>query len=140
MKIEVPLSIGLALTLLCGCAHVQPGVSSMNFTPEAMQIVGPAKGESTETYFLCLIPFDFQPASVVDATNRAIKSVRADALINTVVDDERGFALLACWQTIRVSGTAVKFKRESYATRASAIEGKDNGGTIESMERILKGN
>lgn len=95
-----------------GCAHVTPQATSTSFSPEAMDVVGPAKGESTQTKALCLIPLSNDEVSVIAATEAALLSVNAEALINSAVDDERGIGVLGlwCWQTIRVSGTAVRFK------------------------------
>ena len=42
-KIIIPLIVCAGLA---GCAHVTPQAASMNFSPEGMEIVGPAKGES----------------------------------------------------------------------------------------------
>jgi hypothetical protein len=102
--------------LLAACAHSVPHVSSMNFSSADMWIMGPATGESTRDFILCAIPQDSTGASVAEATRNAVATVNADALINTVVDDERGIGFLGlwCWQTIRVSGTAVRFKSNAW--------------------------
>ena len=110
MKILFILS--LPVVLLLGCAHVIPQATSMNFSPESMVVVGPAMGESSETYLLSMIPSGGRHPSIVLATERAIKSVEADALVNTIVDNELGFGFLGLWswQTIRVYGTAVRYR------------------------------
>jgi hypothetical protein len=93
----------------------------MTLTPQAMEIVGPATGESSSTRLLCFIPVNGN-ASLITATENALKSVAAEAIVNPAVDDERGLGLLGlwCWQKIRVSGTAVRFKRNSATQGAAA--------------------
>lgn len=133
------LFIVVVITGMSGCSHVTPGVSSTSFSSDAMEVVGPAKGESTDTQILCLIPWG-DSASVVSATEAAIESVKANALINTVVDDERGIGFLGlwCWQTIRVYGTAVKFKSQVISKRGRDVDNQSDG-MIKNMEKMLLG-
>jgi hypothetical protein len=112
MKTRSTLMTLAALALLAaGCVHVRPQATSIDYDSDSMEIVGRATGEASRANALFgLIPVS-SPASVAVAVDRAVKSVNADALINTVVDDECGTVLgFFNWQTIRVHGTAVKFK------------------------------
>lgn len=113
----------LAGCSLGGCALVTPHPTSMTLTPQAMEIVGPAKGESTSTRLLCVLPLSGS-ASLIAATENALNAAAAEAIVNPVVDDERGFGLLGlwCWQTIKVYGTAVRFKRNTPAQSPAAGE------------------
>lgn len=115
--------LSLPVCLLSGCAVVTPHPTSMTLSPQAMEIVGPATGESSSTRVLCVLPVNGN-ASLIAATENALKSVAAEALVNPMVDDERGFGLLGlwCWQKIRVSGTAIRFKRNTAALGVAASE------------------
>lgn len=116
------LAFAPAALLLCGCAFVTPHPTPMTLTPQAMEIVGTARGESSNYRLLCVIPVSSSNASLAAATERAVNSVSAEAIVNPMVDDERGFGLLGlwCWQKIRVYGTAVRFKRnQPYAQPAA---------------------
>lgn len=127
----------VAVTIaLSGCAHVTPQATSTSFSPEAMEIVGPAKGESSQTKALCLIPMNNDAASVITATEAALLSVNAEALINTSVDEESGIGILGlwCWQTIRVHGTAVRFKPQALAARTRKTDPLEDQ-TIEGMKK-----
>ncbi len=127
------------LPAICGCSATTPHISSMTFAPGAMEVVGPASGESTSDRFLCAINFG-DAASVVAATANAVKKARADALINTVVDDERGTGFLYCWQTIRVSGTAVRFSPRVIARGVPATNsGNGPEDSLQDMERKVLG-
>ena len=124
------LFFSLPVCLLSGCAMVTPHPTSMTLSPQAMEIVGTATGESTGTRLLCVLPVNGN-ASLITATENALRSVAAEALVNPMVDDERGFGLLGlwCWQKIRVSGTAIRFKRNSAALGTAASEKRsENAG------------
>ena len=115
--------------LLSGCAMVTPHPTGMTLTPQAMEIVGPVTGESTSTRLLCVLPVNGN-ASLIAATENALKSAAAEALVNPQVDDERGLGLLGlwCWQKIKVYGTAVRFKRNIPAQSAAAAEKRSDKG------------
>ena len=59
---------------------------------------------------------------MIAATENAVRSVGADAIVNPAVDDERGIGFLGlwCWQKIKVYGTAVRFKRNAAPPAAAA--------------------
>jgi uncharacterized protein YbjQ (UPF0145 family) len=107
-----------------GCSSVTPHVAKMEFVPDAMEFVAQAQGESTSKRALCMIDMG-SPASAAAAAKNAAKSVKADAMVNVIVDDERGVGALGlyCWQTIRVSGMAVRFTKNSGSSSASATPG-----------------
>ena len=121
----------LALTAcsLCGCALVTPHPTSMTLSPQAMEIFGPATGESTSTRLLCVLPVNGN-ASLIAATENALKAAAAEAIVNPMVDDERGFGLLGlwCWQKIKVYGTAIRFKRNTPAQSAAVSERRGDKG------------
>jgi hypothetical protein len=103
-----------------GCSSIAPRVSSMNFSPESMEILGAASGESSRGYLLCMIPMGdtagggvfFSRYSLLEAVNRSVASMKADALINTIAEQETGWAFpFWCWTAVRVQGIAVKFKQ-----------------------------
>ena len=120
----------MSVFLLCGCASVTPYPTSMTLIPQAMEIMGPAKGESRNTRLFCVIPMSGANASLITATENAVKYAGADAIVNPVVDDERGIGFLGlwCWQKIKVYGMAVRFKRNGttppapVAARAQRVE------------------
>lgn len=118
----LPLLAALALAA-AGCVHVKPSITTISYNPEGMEIVGPATGEASHASALFgLIPVS-REASVVTATERAVKSVGADALINTVMDVECGTALgIFNWQTIRVHGTAVRYKFKALSPSGPAVK------------------
>lgn len=97
----------------------------MTLTPQAMEIVGPVKGESSSTRLLCVLPVSGN-ASLAAATEKALDSAAAEAIVNPQVDDERGFGLLGlwCWQKISVYGTGIRFKRNAPAGQAAAGRGE----------------
>ena len=101
--------------LLSGCTHVTPMVSSMNFSSDAMEVLGTGKGVSSRGYFLCVIPISDSldtSYSVGEAIDVAVESKKGDALINTVADHETwAFPPFWCRQTIRVHGTVIKFTK-----------------------------
>ena len=108
---------------LSGCTHVTPVVSSMNFSPDAMEYLGTGTAESKRGYFLCVIPIsgNNDPLdtrySIGDAIDDAVKSKKGDALINTVAEHEWWwiFPPFWCQKTIRVHGAVVKFKKTENA-------------------------
>ncbi len=110
---KIKSAVILFAPLLGGCAFVTPHPTSMTLTPQAMEIVGPVKGESTNVRLLCVVPVSGENASLASATEKALRASSAEAIVNPMVDDERGFGLLGlwCWQTIKVYGTGVRFKR-----------------------------
>jgi hypothetical protein len=118
-KIILLLPVGL----LSGCAIVTPHPTSMTLTPQAMEIVGPVKGESSSTRLLCVIPVNGS-ASLISATQNALNAAAAEAIVNPMVDDERGFGLLGlwCWQKIKVYGTGIRFKRNMPAQGSAVSE------------------
>jgi hypothetical protein len=112
-------------TLFCacflgGCAMSVPHPTGMTLSPSAMEIVGPAKGESKSTRAFCFVPLD-ETASLAAATQSALESESADAIVNPMVDDERGIGFLGlwCWQKIKIYGTAVRFKQSGAAQTAA---------------------
>ncbi|OIO01108.1 MAG: hypothetical protein AUJ51_08745 [Elusimicrobia bacterium CG1_02_56_21] len=107
------LIILVAPFLLAGCAHVTPAVSSMSFSPEAMEVMGVGSGESSQTYLFCFIPVG--PAySTLNAVKGVVETGKGDALINTVAEHETFWAMpFMCRHTIRVNGTVIKFKKNS---------------------------
>lgn len=119
---KIKSAVMLFAPLLGGCAFVTPHPTSMTLTPQAMEIVGPVKGESTNVRLLCVVPVSGRNASLVSATENALKAASAEAIVNPVVDDERGFGLLGlwCWQKIRVYGTGVRFKRNMAGSAPAA--------------------
>jgi len=109
----------ISLILAAGCSTVTPHVTKMEFVPDAMEFVAQAEGESSSKRALCLINMG-PPATAAAAAKNAAKSVKADAIVNVVIDDERGVGPLGlyCWQTIHVSGMAVKMTRDPGASSA----------------------
>jgi hypothetical protein len=83
----------------------------MNFSPEAMEVMGVGSGESFQTYLFCLIPMG--PAySTLNAVKGVVETGKGDALINTVAEHETLWALpFLCRHTIRVNGTVIRFKK-----------------------------
>lgn len=125
------------LPLLSGCAtHVTPHFSSMNFDPESMEVVGPAEGKSHQGYPLCW-GVSFENYSAIKAVQQAIKSREADALINITADAEDGifYPLPYCWHSIRVYGTAIRFKKSSYINPLADMPGAQRapGGFLQSL-------
>ncbi len=116
----------ISVCLLSGCAIVTPHPTSMTLTPQAMEIVGPARGESSSTRLLCVIPLSGS-ASLITATENALNASAAEAIVNPMVDDERGLGLLGlwCWQKIKVYGTAIRFKRNTPAQSPAAAGRSD---------------
>ena len=109
------LLLGVA-TFISGCvAFVTPQVTSTSYQSESMDIVGKASGETTVVRILGIGPFRFPREgghSAKAAIEQALqKAGNADELINASVDVERGtFLGIAFWETITVSGTAIKYK------------------------------
>jgi hypothetical protein len=130
-KILLPL---LALAL-GGCAVATPHPTSMIFSPQGMEMLGPVRGASSSTRLLCVIPVSDGAASLDDAIQDALKPVNGDVIINPAVDDERGVGLLGlwCWQKIKVYGLAVRFKRpampQAQARPAAAPAGRAQEST-----------
>ena len=56
MKTLPILTIMAVCLATLGCTSVSPRVSSMNFSPESMEILGTGYGESSEGYLFCFIP------------------------------------------------------------------------------------
>lgn len=108
------VSFALVGGMLAGCTHVTPIVSSMNYSPEGMEVMGKGEGESRRGYFLCAIPISNSVNdnySIINAVDDAVLSKKGDALINTVAEHETGWIWpFWCWKSVRVSGTVVKFK------------------------------
>lgn len=105
-----------ASTLLSGCvAFVTPQVTSTSYQSESMDIVGKASGETSVLRLFGIVPF-YSPREGGHSAKAAIeqalqKAGNADELINASVDVERGtFLGIAFWETITVSGTAIKYK------------------------------
>ncbi len=121
--------LSLTACSLGGCALVTPHPTGMTLSPQAMEIVGPATGESTSTRLLCVLPVNGN-ASLGAATENALKDAAAEAIVNPQVDDERGFGPLGlwCWQKIKVYGTAIRFKRNTPAQGAAASEKRGDKG------------
>lgn len=108
----------LGLVMMAGCTHVTPIVSSMNFSPESMEVLGRGQGESRRGYLLCAIPISVSVNisddnySITRAVDDAVRSKNGDALINTFAEHETGWIWpFWCWKSVRVSGTVVKFKK-----------------------------
>ncbi|HTB23063.1 MAG TPA: hypothetical protein VK914_10185 [bacterium] len=105
---------------LQGCVTlVTPHVSSMNFDPNAMYVVGKASGETTAYRFfgLTVAEPDGEFSSQTAITKALEEHGGGDALINTVIDVEESSFPLGWgwfgWETIRVNGTAVYFKSQA---------------------------
>lgn len=134
------------LVIAAGCSQVTPHAARMEYVADAMDYVGQAQGESTSKRALCLVNLG-EPATAAAAAKNAAKSVKADAVVNVIIDDERGVGALGlyCWQTIRVSGTAVRFKKEtgsgSYSVSASsgAPAAEDAEDPLQDMEKKALG-
>jgi len=112
--------LALVGLFLQGCVTlVTPHVSSMNFDPNAMYVVGKASGETTAYRFfgLTVAEPDGEFSSQTAITKALEEHGGGDALINTVIDVEESSFPLGWgwfgWETIRVNGTAVYFKRQS---------------------------
>jgi len=112
------LIAALSLVMMSGCTHVTPVISSMNYSPESMEVLGRGHGESKRGYFLCAIPLSTSVNisndnySITMAVDDAVRSKNGDALINTFAEHETGWIWpFWCWKSVRVSGTVVKFKK-----------------------------
>ena len=70
-KIAAVIAISASLV---GCAHVTPYVSSMNFSPEAMEVLGTGQGESRQGFVLCFLSLD-ETYSAMKAVESAISPV-----------------------------------------------------------------
>jgi hypothetical protein len=130
----------IALIFVSGCATVTTSqIASTSYQPDAMDIVGKTTGEST-AYWVLGIPIssgaDHSSGAAID---QALLKVAggANALINASVDVQRDsfFMYLVNRETIRVYGTAVKFKQASQ--KAIALSGSLNYGRelLDQMER-----
>jgi len=102
---------------LSGCAHYgRPHLDSTAYSPETMEIIGPAEGSVTKTY---LLSFPIDDGGAGDYSLSAVKSAiyisKADALINIISDESYKFyfSWLLYEKTIHVQGIAVRFKRKS---------------------------
>jgi hypothetical protein len=129
MQKSVTMMALAALSLFfAGCMYVNPHVSSMNFSPETMELLGPAMGKSSQKYFLCLIPEG--EYSLMAAMREAINFRQGDALINTCAEHETFVGPLGLWCThaITVTGTVVKFKRPQQ--RSAQDSKPDDGATL----------
>ena len=84
----------------------------MAYSPDTMELIGPASGEIKQDYFLC-IPFaGFSGGDSLDAITNALKPHAADALLNPAVQTEYFFLFpFYCSKRVTVYGTAVKLKR-----------------------------
>ena len=110
MQKALTAMVAVLLLGVAGCAIVTPYVSSMNYSPETLEILGTGEGESYQGYLLCFVPTR-DAYSMMSAIKTAISSRGGDALINTVAEHETVLFLgLYCQQEIRVRGTVVKFK------------------------------
>ena len=124
MQKALTAMVAVLLLGVAGCAIVTPYVSSMNYSPETMELWGTGEGESSQGYILCFVPIN-ESYSTMRAVNEAISSRGGDALINTVAEHETYcFLGLYCEHTIRVRGTVVKFKRPQFDAPPSTSPAK----------------
>ena len=92
-----------------GCATQSLQVTSLAYSPDTMELIGPVTGQVSMEYALC-IPFTNSDDSLT-AISRALKPSSADALLNPAVETEYFFlAPFYCRKQVTVSGIAVKFK------------------------------
>src|SRR5665213_2086474 len=79
----------LATMALSGCATQNLQVTSMAYSPDTMDLIGPSSGEVTWDYPLC-IPFvgSNDGGDSLDAITKALKSHAADALLNPAIQTE----------------------------------------------------
>lgn len=109
----------LFASLLGGCSFAyRPQYTTIDFNPQAMEIIGPARGEVSKVYLLGipigdLFSFPQNSDSAIEAVAVARRSVQADALINVVGEQEiRNIFFWFYWKRIvRVEGIGVKWKR-----------------------------
>ena len=98
-----------------GCTHIRPHLSTMDFEPSSMELVGPVTGEAEHSFLLGMGPMGGDKEFVLAAVKDALKGTDADAIINIVADDRIKFTLFWLYYTreVKVSGIAVKFKNKA---------------------------
>ena len=97
---------------LSGCATQSLQVTNLPYSPDSMALIGPARGEITQDYVLC-IPFSgFNEEDSLDAIGKALKPNAADALLNPVVQTEYFFFFpFYCRKRVTATGIAIKFNK-----------------------------
>ena len=116
MKINIAAALGIILSL-CGCATQHLSVTSMAYSPETMDLIGPVEGEVTRSMFLCFPPFSTEE-NLINAITKALTRPdrMADAILNPAVETTRSWWLVYCEERVRVYGSAVRFKRPPLPT------------------------
>lgn len=106
-----------------GCAHNIPHPTNMNFDPQSMEYVGPVSAETNQGFVFCALPTAGEGQDLSKALAVALEKKGADAAINVLTESESGVFLgLYCWQTIRISGTAIKFKPSAKLIQAGGTK------------------
>jgi len=120
IRMRLPgFALGAFVFGFSGCIFTgQPHYTTIDFNPEAMEVIGPAKGEAIKSYFLGIpvgffIHTDFDDDSALEAVKRARASVKADALINIVADTKVDIIFFGIYtrKTTRVEGIGVRWRR-----------------------------
>lgn len=104
---------GFALAL-CACAYTRPHFTSLDYSPEGMDIVGPACGSARDYYLLGMGPIGRGKIGFANrAMEAALQSAKADALINVVADEmtDVSFLWIIYNREVRICGTAVRFRK-----------------------------
>lgn len=102
----------LAALGLSGCATQTLQVTGLPYSPESMELIGPAWGQVTQDYIMCIPFVGFNEGDSLDAISKALKPHAADALLNPLVQTENFFFFpFFCRKTVTASGIAIKFNR-----------------------------
>ena len=102
----------LAAIGLSGCATQSLQVTGLPYSPDAMEILGPARGQITKDYFLCIPFVGFNADDSLDAITKALKPNAADALLNPAIQTEYFFFFpFYCRERVTATGIAVKLNR-----------------------------
>ncbi|MFI5361961.1 MAG: hypothetical protein ACHQ49_08340 [Elusimicrobiota bacterium] len=102
----------LATVVLSGCATQSLQVTSMAYSPDTMQVLGPARGQITQDYFFCVPFLGNDNEDPLDAIAKALKPNAADALLNPAIQTEfLYFFPFYCRKRVTASGIAVKLNR-----------------------------
>jgi hypothetical protein len=100
--------------LMIGCVHtVVPSITSLQYVPEKMQLIGPVEGEASRTAILGI--FGASPENDGYSTEAAMKDalskVNGDAILNPTVDEDVRsyfFGVVSIY-TLRVSGQGIRW-------------------------------